>query len=1258
MRPQVKEVIVEETKNNIKDSKSKETPTKDSNESPTTRRSPRLIEKTSNRSSLDLENKHDLGSGKESDGVKSDSANSSVVSSVSTPKIRKNHKESNLSITSSNLIKQLNDEPKTANAHLNKTTSELVESETKSKRRRTKSWTAIAINSFDNDKFLSDTEATRKNRARDDSASVSRSGENVLDTSNISIKKTEEQFDIKNNSLNSSTKSEKKKKKLNDISIQDDEKEVPIVNTSAELNKSVANGKELSPQRDDPDFTEKYLFHTSPSGPVESLVYIEDSDSNTGTAEKGNEPQKIESGDQCVPVIEHQLEGDVAKDAKHNCSYEPMDIDETMPADVSLTVFTHKNTSEIKSPGQLKRKSLQNSSLVIIDTSNKSHRKSNISDLENDNENTPSKSKKKAKTAAGSCVDPTDVITTESKRKSINGAEEVGDNSNNLDCNNTLHTSKRKSSISNVATNDDKDLRNSLNSSFCNVSANKSATMMQEKSKVMNTSISTKKSNRKSSHLYGGKVESKTETNQDTSSDINDIPKDKDTINSSISKLNVNKNESITNESFNKSRKGYIVAEAEYEKSINENDELDSGLNKSNNDNDNSILGSNKSKRKSSNTSDNNVNKNFNKSKKESTVADLLNFSIDKSKNKSKRKSSISKADVEDIDTAFNKSSDKSKRKSSIIDMESQTFEKSNNENKSSLVLSQIKDVSETNVSKELCDLNESKENNEQLSKSVNVPNIKDKETNKKNLSLTYSTSTPLQQKPAKKLGIQINSSIITPNTTKIKNNDSLRMSKKYTYDLLQNDASKTSDKESEECSEDENEESSGEGSVNKSKLIEDEADEAGEDYESGDSRDEDSRDYEEQHEIIEKGETLDSEDEDFSDDSEYEKGSFVVDSDEEDAELLSGSGDDLSMSADELSMSAKSKKKYNDRKMKEQKKSSREMFEARHKLNNSDNKANSKKKVSRQRLESSESDSEVKVTKSKKYKRARIDSSQDNTQSDHDTREFKKKKKTSRRRLSDSVCEENATNEQEISIHGNNEPDKEDPLSLHEIVKEEPKTPKEDLNISKVSTANVEIEAVDVENNISILKSNQTTDPLQTTSANDSEDVSNESISENEEITQNYNSVLNDLNVKSGKVISLDMSVNLDKKVKRKDKEPIIDQLNLTQTVNIKSKKQNLDLKRVEKDKNIVEKVKKSLNIQEEGSSDSIDMKLLFNDDSTDSDVKVSSEKDNMISLEEFIPLKRTVGKTNILEKSGEYYTFSFSFFNIYSLFTLRREP
>ncbi|CAH2075449.1 unnamed protein product, partial [Iphiclides podalirius] len=71
--------------------------------------------------------------------------------------------------------------------------------------------------------------------------------------------------------------------------------------------------------------------------------------------------------------------------------------------------------------------------------------------------------------------------------------------------------------------------------------------------------------------------------------------------------------------------------------------------------------------------------------------------------------------------------------------------------------------------------------------------------------------------------------------------------------------------------------------------LLDNEAEEVSDKYESGDSQDEEERQYEKDNEIVEKGETLTTEDE-LSNDSDYEKDSFLVTSDDEDNELLSDS--------------------------------------------------------------------------------------------------------------------------------------------------------------------------------------------------------------------------------------------------------------------------------------------------------------------------------------------------------------------------------
>lgn len=634
------------------------------------------------------------------------------------------------------------------------------------------------------------------------------------------------------------------------------------------------------------------------------------------------------------------------------------------------------------------------------------------------------------------------------------------------------------------------------------------------------------------------------------------------------------------------------------------------------------------------------ANESASKSKRKSSISNSVSQGseekINESINKSKRKSSLSNSTAPSpnisnkIEEKINESVNKSKRKSSISNSISQDLEKTENENKSTLILSQIKDVSSTenNASKSL--------HNEILSKSMDIPDCaKDDSVKNKNISLNYLTSTPVHQKDIKKLGMQMNTSVITPNNDcKKELRDSKNISKKDVSMLSKaSDKSESSDEESDMVDDDEEEESS----QDKSNLMDDEAEDAGDDYESGDSQDEDERQYERENEILEKGETLTSDDE-LSNDSDYEKDSFIVSSDEEDNELLSGSGDDLNMSDNELTMSAKSKKKYNERKIKEQKKASKEMYEARHKLNESDKSEKDKsKKSSRSRLDSSllESEEDAKLPPKKKG-RLRLDSSMAKSDEDvepnnknaskvSDPEEIGYKKKKSKR-LSESFCIDNAMNEKEITVCDEGNADK-DPLSVQ--VKQEPKTPQKSLDISTVHfTSREEIEEIQVDENASIMKPNESIDPLQATMAQDSGDSDSESISENEEIAKNYDSMLNELNKEkeSKPIKSCDISLNLNKKNKNKN-EAIIEQLNLTQTK--KSKNKNVDQN---KEKSVKSAVHKIINSgEEEPSSDSIDLKLLFSDDSNGSEKYSESGKKE--ETEKFIPLKRTEAKTNIRE-------------------------
>lgn len=575
---------------------------------------------------------------------------------------------------------------------------------------------------------------------------------------------------------------------------------------------------------------------------------------------------------------------------------------------------------------------------------------------------------------------------------------------------------------------------------------------------------------------------------------------------------------------------------------------------------------------------------------------------------------------------SLNKSANKSKRKSSLSN--SHNLEKSETENKSTLILSQLKDVSSTehNVSKS------PKLSSEHLSKSVACADIsKRKSVDKKNLSQDYSTSTPLQQKRFQKLGMQINSSIIDTSNTDNKKSKPLKGSKNEMSQISK--SSKSSSEDEDDLEEDDD--SANEESEDKSQFLDDEADVASDDYESGDSRDDEERQYEDENEIVEKGETLDSED-DVSNDTDYEKDSFIVSSDEEDNELLSGSGDDLSMSDRELSMSKKSKKKYDERKKKEQKNASREMYEARHQLNNSESIAKSKKLKKRQQIESSEDSEEDEVVAPvKRNKHLRLDSTHDDDIDRSNRNEsLTKNKKAKVKRLSESVCDESLVKEQEITA--NEEDLKHDPLSIQ--VKLEPKTPMKDLNISTIEI-NQNIEEVQVGNNVSIMKSNETKDPLQATMMGDEDS----SMSENSEIMNNYDSVLNELNStnKTKRIKSHDISLNLSKKTKQSLKEPIIDQLNLTKTKKQKKIQGPDDVASAKVNKSENKGTSNTNTTPTESSSDSIDLQLLFSEDSNDCEDKNKSAQSEKLKqtedLDEFIPLKRTPGKINIFNTGGK---------------------
>lgn len=588
----------------------------------------------------------------------------------------------------------------------------------------------------------------------------------------------------------------------------------------------------------------------------------------------------------------------------------------------------------------------------------------------------------------------------------------------------------------------------------------------------------------------------------------------------------------------------------------------------------------------------------------------------------------------QELQNSAHTSLDNSKRKSSS-QFFTQDLEKSSGENKSTLILSQINFFSNTDIS-----ASKSPKVINDLSKSITVTDIAKQEVVNKNLSRNYLTSTPVQQKDNKKPGLQMNTSIVTPSN---KSKQEIKATKENPEITVSFASSNSENNTSDEDSEHELHEKSNE----KNQFFDGQCIDAGDSYESGDSRDENETQYEKENEILEKGETLTSEEE-LSTDSDYEKNSFVVSSDEEEYELLSGTGDDLDMSDNELTMSTKSKKKYDERKRKEQKKASREMYESRHKLDKSGDTSFDilkPKKSNRLRLDSSLLESgEDNNMPPKKNKRMRLESTFESNDPKSDTEMptkntdsvgetvneeigYKKKKV---KRLSESICNVSNVNEKEITISVN-ATDETDPLLMQ--VKPEPKTPHKELDISTVHfTCTEEMEEVQVDENISIVKPNETLDPLQGTMAHENSNRDEDfSMSEDEEIAQNYDSVLNELNKenKHKQEKTGDMSLNLDRN-RKKAKKSVIEELNLTITKKKAKGKSN---------EKTIKRVFKKLSVNNDDSMDSIDFKLLFSDDSND--IEKSGDSGNQTgSVETFIPLKKTEAKTDIRSSIGKLHS------------------
>ncbi|XP_047507608.1 dentin sialophosphoprotein isoform X2 [Pieris napi] len=382
--------------------------------------------------------------------------------------------------------------------------------------------------------------------------------------------------------------------------------------------------------------------------------------------------------------------------------------------------------------------------------------------------------------------------------------------------------------------------------------------------------------------------------------------------------------------------------------------------------------------------------------------------------------------------------------------------------------------------------------------------------------------------------------------------------------------------------------------SISKNDLVDDEADDAGDDYESGDSQDEEELRYAKENEITDKGVTLTS-DEDFSNDSDYEKDSFIVSSDEEDNQLLEGTEDDLSMSDNELKMTAKSKKKYNERMIKEQKKASREMFESRHKLN-------IKKKNVIEDDTDSKSDDDNPPKQQKKINRMRLDSS-------HETSGLNESK--SRTEIKKHLSESNVNetfNEKEMTQNMNVSSQESDPLATS--MKKDPKSPKKG---DKRTNTTLDFEVSSNRSQLNNLEKDEE-NPLESEKDNESS-----SDSDTNNIISNYDSILSTLN----KASKLDTSLNLDVKKKMKNKRAsIIDELNLTQS----GKKESLSKTTPKQNPNKKDLVEDDDN----SSSDSISLKLLISEDSNTDSINTKNE-------DEAIPSKESEAKIDLTNNEEE---------------------
>ncbi|XP_063361467.1 titin homolog [Cydia amplana] len=1168
--PVAEMVIEEEPENEVQkeDNKSKSAPSAADTEelSPNSaRKSKRLLEKRNRRSGSYKTDQDSSTVENKSLNISTGNKEAELKSQESPSNKSVKSKESNDDLSESNmsLLKKIETESKINKLNPNKSTSAL-DTAANDKSKRIRTESWPAVIISEKDIIsFSDNELSKNRKGK---SSRNTFGLNVTDSPKID--KSNTSITDKNSPHPFLDTSSKKNKKIGDTNIEDNSKPSEDGNMLQMLTpkEDINSTKDIASEKADNSDDVAKLFENMPDN-VQATVYFEDSDSNSVGAPT-NKIEHLDSEDQCVPVVKHDFQEKISpKELNGNDNIilsNQVGIENDPSAEISIPKIITDDVNDSCEPMDIDETIHEDILQKSLETTQQSNKSFKLSQHSIIEETNSSKRKSSISNSGTNTPD----LSKNDKRKSSISSSGV----------NTSKNDKRKSSISSSGVNTP------------DLSKDKRKTSISNSDK--NTPDLSKNDKRKSSISSSGV----------NTPDVSKDNKRKTSIsNSGTNTPDLSKNDKRKTSTSNSGTNTPDLSKNDKRKSSISN----SGVNTPDLSKDN---------------------------KRKTSISNSGATTPDLSKN-DKRKSSVTDSGT---DTPDKTKIDKRKSFISNCTADTPDLSKSNTNNKSTLILSQIKDVSSTSDNVKSPKLS----THELLSKSdINEKSNKNIKISNGNLSLNDVKGTP-KQNAIPKLAMQTSTPITTQQLgikTKIEEQKQEGTKKKksnFSKSINETDSSE----------EDSDNDESYERSVERNKHIDDEAEEASDDYESGDSQDEEDRRYEEENEIVQRGETLTSDD-DMSEDTDYEKDSFVVSSDEDDIELLSGSGDDLSMSDKELTMSKKSKKKYNERKLKEQKNASREMFESRHKLNSSDQKSPApKSKKNRMRIDSSllASDEEV-VVNPKKSNRMRLNSTLNESAKLEDTnvslnKSNKNKSKqgsdldTSERQVDTNISLKknksmhvSATDEKEITVCNDSTIDNADPLQV--LVKQEPKTPQKDMNISVVQfTDREEIENVQVTDGNSIM--NQTgTDPLQATMA--CEDTSDSS--GNEEILLNYDSVLSELNKDNKtKFNKHNVSLNSGNTTERNQVEPIIDQLNLTQT---KKSKKDKDTKRDVSDSKTIKVSKEKQKSDNEDSSDSIDLQLLFSEDNYGSDDEQKSQQNKADDDNMFIPLKKSPGKTSIRE-------------------------